>query len=194
MSQCPGGGGGGVLQLCFPEGSGASCPHSEIEAMAWYPGTPPTAPRGPLTWSMYTAVMAPEWPCRVKRQHESSRRNTWGRGGHQVLVSGGFPVTFWPGHPSSASSPWLTPHAGHPGLGHPSPHKTEPTLTLSVWSWLPVTSRPAAAFRAVMGFWCAQGTVWVRRQATVSLLLYTGDVGELLRPGVPGDDRPSMDL
>lgn len=34
-------------------------------------------------------------------------------------------------------------------------------LTRSVWSWLPVTSRPAAAFRAVMGFWCAQDTVWV---------------------------------
>lgn len=33
----------------------------------------------------------------------------------------------------------------------PAP-KRQPALTLSVWSWLPVTRRPAAAFRAVMGF------------------------------------------
>lgn len=39
-----------------------------------------------------------------------------------------------------------------------------------------------------MGFWCAQGTVWVRRQATLSLLLYTGATGEL---PCPGDNRPA---
>lgn len=58
-------------------------------------------------------------------------------------------------------------------------------LTLRVWSWLPVTRRPAAARSAVMGFWCAQGTVWVRRQATTSLPLCRAD-RELPRPEVPG--------
>lgn len=63
-----------------------------------------------------------------------------------------------------------------------------PMLTLRVWSWLPVTRRPAAALRAVMGFWWAQGTVWVRRQATLSLLLCTGAAGEL---PCPADNRPA---
>lgn len=78
----------------------------------------------------------------------------------------------------------------NPCAGLPHAQEIVPTLTLSVWSWLPVTRRPAAAFRAVMGFWCAQGTVWVRWQATLSLLLQTGETGELPRPGAPGDNRP----
>lgn len=48
----------------------------------------------------------------------------------------------------------------------PTPHQLQgsssrASLTLRVWSWLPVTSRPAAAFSAVIGFWWAQDTVWV---------------------------------
>lgn len=49
---------------------GAGCPGE--------PQVQGVSPRPILTWSTYTAVMAPEWPCSVKRQHESSRRNTWG--------------------------------------------------------------------------------------------------------------------
>ena len=84
---------------------GTSSQELETRAMglAWYPCTPPMA----LTWSMYTVVMAPEWPCRVKRQHESSRRYTWGRNRYQILGSLGFskshfsqefPSTVHPGH------------------------------------------------------------------------------------------------
>lgn len=95
--------------------------------MAWYPCSPPQHPPSadPLTWSMYTVVMAPEWPCRVKRQHESSRRNTWGRGGHQVLVSGGFPLTFWPGNPFCILS--LTDPECLPSYGRPPQHPRDGT-------------------------------------------------------------------
>lgn len=58
-------------------------------------------------------------------------------------------------------------------------------LTLSVWSWLPVTSRPAAAFSAVMGFWWAQDTVWVSWHTMTSLLLNNGEDGMLLLLGAP---------
>lgn len=58
-------------------------------------------------------------------------------------------------------------------------------LTLKVWSWLPVTSRPAAAFSAVMGFWWAQETVWVSWHTMTSLLLNTGEDGMLLLLGAP---------
>lgn len=136
-----------------------------------------------LTWSMYTEVMAPEWPCRVKRQHESSRRNTWDRD-EQTVVPGISQVTLWPGNAFHHSSSTLAPT-------NPRHTHTHTQPTLSVWSWLPVTKRPAAAFRAVMGFWCAQGTVWVRRKATVSLL-YMGDEEELPRPGVPKENGPSL--
>ena len=76
---------------------------------------------------MSTVVMAPEWPCRVKRQHESSRRNTWGRDGHQVLTSGVFPITCGPGSPScipSLADPRMPPiTCGRP----PGTQEMEPT-------------------------------------------------------------------
>lgn len=59
------------------------------------------------------------------------------------------------------------------------------SLTLRVWSWLPVTSRPAAAFSAVIGFWWAQDTVWVSWHMMMSLLLNTGEDGMLLLLGAP---------
>lgn len=137
---------------------------------------------------MYTVVIAPEWPCRVKRQHESSRRNTWaGMGVRPGGLTGHRSPSLVQGT-SSLPEQLPIPCARPPSTGDRA------TLTLSVWSWLPVTRRPAAAFRAVIGFWCAQGTVWVRWQATVSLLLYTGDVGELPRPGFPGESRPVRGL
>lgn len=184
MSQCPGE--WGVLPLCFPKGSGGQLSGVQNKGHGLVPWHPT---RGPRRLPHLVNVHSCDGP-RVALQGEEATRvlqtEHLGQGWASVLVWGGFPAPFWPGNPFCASSP-RSPTRARP----PQPPQTEPTLTLSVWSWLPVTSRPAAAFRAVMGFWCAQGTVWVRRQATVSLLLYTGDVGELLRPGVPGD-KPSM--
>ena len=86
--RCPSARVGG--NLCLPLGGpGDQLPglrNKAVVGLAQCPHSPPTA----LTWSIYTVVMAPEWPCRVKRQHESSRRNTCGRNRPQVLGSLGF--------------------------------------------------------------------------------------------------------
>lgn len=71
----------------------------------------------------------------------------------------------------------------------PVPHPRRASRTRSVWSWLPVTSRPAAAFSAVMGFWWAQDTVCVSWQDTTSPLLNTGEDGMLLLLGAPAARR-----
>lgn len=124
--ECPSAlGSGGSSRSASQKVLGASCLESKTKAMAWYPGTPPAAPGGSLTWSMYTAVMAPEWPCRVKRQHESSRRNTWGRGGHQFWSGVVSQLHFGQEIPSVHPLP-----ARQPGLGHPSPHRqSQPSLS-----------------------------------------------------------------
>lgn len=44
-------------------------------------------------------------------------------------------------------------------------------LTRTVWSWLPVTTRPAAALSTVMGFWWAHCTERVSWQLIRSSLL-----------------------
>lgn len=44
-------------------------------------------------------------------------------------------------------------------------------LTRTVWSWLPVTTRPAAARSTVMGFWWAHCTERVSWQLMTSSLL-----------------------
>lgn len=58
-----------------------------------------------------------------------------------------------------------------PVLPPPPPTTPVEVLTRTVWSWLPVTTLPAAARSTVMGFWCAHCTERVSWQLITSSLL-----------------------
>lgn len=168
-----------------------------------------------LTWSMYMAVIPPEWPCRVKRQQESSKRYTYKRKTvkkHPIKawVNCRFAQNLCPQEALQISRTWThtVPHnnlilALHflypvmpsitkllhylPYLRYFSNFKNilmnsedfymldvcvcVMALTLTVWSWLPVTTLPAAALSTVMGFWWAHCTERVSWQLITSSLL-----------------------
>lgn len=58
-----------------------------------------------------------------------------------------------------------------PGKKRKQTERFQMSLTRTVWSWLPVTTRPAAARSTVIGFWWAHCTEWVSRQQMTSSLL-----------------------